>query len=104
MNGIYQHCSKRHLERYLCEYDFRYNHHEKLGFDDIARTDMALRGIAGKRLLYKELTRNKKYLSFEAYKRTIEELRRTEYMWWLEDNYPDQLKEQKWAIYAQKAP
>ncbi len=89
MNGIYQHCSNRHLERYLCEYDFRYNHREKLGFDDIARTDMALRGIAGKRLLYKELTRNKKYLSFETYKRTIEELRRTEYMWWLEDNYPD---------------
>lgn len=52
MKGIYQHCSKQHLKRYLCEYDFRYNYREKLGYDDIERTNMALRGIEGKRLQY----------------------------------------------------
>ena len=52
MNGVYQHCGKQHLKRYLCEYDFRYNYREKLGFNDMERTDMALRGIEGKRLQY----------------------------------------------------
>lgn len=52
MKGIYQHCGKQHLKRYLCEYDFRYNHREKLGFNDLERTDIALRGIEGKRLQY----------------------------------------------------
>ena len=53
MNGVYQHCSEEHLKRYLCEFDFRYNHREKLGFDDMQRTEMALRGIEGKRITYK---------------------------------------------------
>lgn len=52
MNGVYQHCSKQHLKRYLCEYDFRYNYREKLGFNDIDRTNAALKGIEGKRLTY----------------------------------------------------
>lgn len=52
MNGVYQHCSEQHLKRYLCEFDFRYNHREKLGFDDLARMDMALRGIESKRITY----------------------------------------------------
>ena len=52
MKGVYQHCGKQHLKRYLCEYDFRYNHREKLGFNDLERTDIALRGIEGKRLQY----------------------------------------------------
>ena len=53
MNGIYQHCSKQHLKRYLWEYDFRYNYREKLGFDDMERTNIALEGISGKRLTYR---------------------------------------------------
>ena len=52
MKGIYQHCGEQHLKRYLCEFDFRYNHREKLGFDDAERADMVLRGIEGKRLTY----------------------------------------------------
>jgi len=52
MNGVYQHCGKQHLKRYLCEYDFRYNHREKLGYNDLERTDIALRGIEGKRITY----------------------------------------------------
>lgn len=53
MKGIYQHCGEQHLKRYLCEYDFRYNYREKLGFDDMARTQIALQGIEGKRVLYR---------------------------------------------------
>ena len=52
MNGVYQHCSEEHLKRYLSEFDFRYNYREKLGFDDTDRADVALKGIAGKRLTY----------------------------------------------------
>jgi hypothetical protein len=26
MKGVYQHCSEKHLHRYLAEFDFRYNH------------------------------------------------------------------------------
>jgi transposase-like protein len=54
MTGVYQHCGKQHLKRYLCEFDFRYNHREKLGYDDLARAAMALRGIEGKRLMYRD--------------------------------------------------
>lgn len=50
--GVYQHCSKQHLKRYLCEYDFRYNFREKLGFNDMQRTNQALKGIEGKRITY----------------------------------------------------
>ena len=28
MKGIYQHCAKRHLHRYMAEYDFRYSNPE----------------------------------------------------------------------------
>ncbi|MGY6531833.1 IS1595 family transposase [Glycocaulis sp.] len=54
MKGVYQHCGKQHLHRYLAEYDFRYNHREKLGVDDRARSDSALCGIVGKRLMYRD--------------------------------------------------
>jgi transposase-like protein len=52
MRGVYQHCSEKHLHRYLAEFDFRYNYRESLGFDDSARTIAAVRGGAGKRLTY----------------------------------------------------
>lgn len=53
MNGIYQHCSEQHLKRYLCEYDFRYNHRIALDFDDEMRAAALLKGIEGKRLTYR---------------------------------------------------
>ena len=53
MKGVYRHCSERHLHRYVAEFDFRYNSRVKLGVDDAARTDRALRGIVGKRLTYR---------------------------------------------------
>jgi transposase-like protein len=53
MTGIYQHCNERHLHRYLAEFDFRYSNRVKLGVDDVARTERALKGIVGKRLTYR---------------------------------------------------
>ena len=54
MRGIYQHCREKHLHRYLAEYDFRYNHRVRLGFDDRQRTAAMVRGAAGKRLTYQQ--------------------------------------------------
>jgi transposase-like protein len=53
MKGVYQHCSEKHLPRYLAEFDFRYSNRIKLGIDDVARADIALKGIVGKRLTYR---------------------------------------------------
>jgi transposase-like protein len=53
MKGVYQHCAEKHLHRYLAEFDFRYSNRVRLGVDDIARTERALKGIVGKRLTYK---------------------------------------------------
>jgi len=54
MKGVYQHCKEKHLHRYLAEFDFRYNHRVKLGYSDIDRTIEAVKGIEGKRLMYKQ--------------------------------------------------
>lgn len=56
MIGIYQHCSEKHLHRYLSEFDFRYSNRMKIGCDDVMRADRALLGVKGKRLTY-ETTR-----------------------------------------------
>lgn len=53
MVGTYQHCGEQHLDRYLAEFDFRQNYRAKLGFDDAMRAQVALTGIAGKRLTYR---------------------------------------------------
>jgi hypothetical protein len=54
MKSIYQHCSEKHLHRYLSEFDFRYSHRIALGIDDAARANKALQGIIGKRLIYRQ--------------------------------------------------
>ena len=41
MTGIYQHCSEKHLHRYLAEFDFRYSNRIRLGIDDTMRTARA---------------------------------------------------------------
>jgi transposase-like protein len=53
MRGVYQHCGEKHLHRYLAEYDFRFNHRIKLGFNDGERATLAVKGAAGKRLTYR---------------------------------------------------
>jgi ISXO2 transposase-like protein len=53
MRGVYQHCSKKHLHRYLAEFDFRYNNRAKLGVNDPERAATLAAGIVGKRLTYR---------------------------------------------------
>ena len=53
MRGVYQHCSEKHLHRYLAEFDFRYNNRVALGVDDQQRAAEALLGVKGKRLTYR---------------------------------------------------
>jgi transposase-like protein len=54
MRGVYQHCKEKHLHRYLAEFDHRYNHRTALGYSDIDRTLAAIKGIEGKRLMYRQ--------------------------------------------------
>ena len=58
MKGVYQHCSEKHLYRYVAEFDFRYNNRVRLGVDDANRADRALKGIVGKRLTYRPAVRS----------------------------------------------
>lgn len=51
MMGIYQHCSGKHLKRYVAEFAFRYNERRQ---EDVGRADMLLLGIVGKRLTYRD--------------------------------------------------
>ena len=53
MKGIYQHCAKKHLHRYVMEFGCRYNNRLRLGVDDQARATRALQGVVGKRLTYR---------------------------------------------------
>jgi transposase-like protein len=53
MKGIYQHCSERHLHRYVAEFDFRYSNRVGLGTNDMERAEKLARGIVGKRLTYR---------------------------------------------------
>jgi len=50
MRGVYQHCGEQHLQRYVTEFDFRYNGRN---LNDNERRDRALKGISGKRLTYR---------------------------------------------------
>jgi hypothetical protein len=49
----YQHCSEKHLRRYLAEFDFRYNNRVRLGVNDAERVAKIAKNIDGKRLLYR---------------------------------------------------
>lgn len=52
MKGVYQHCAHNHLNRYVTEFDFRYNNRKALGVEDEERAEKLLRGVVGKRLTY----------------------------------------------------
>jgi transposase-like protein len=52
MKGVYQHCSEKHLHRYLAEFDFRHSNRSKLGIEDAERARRVVAGAAGKRLTY----------------------------------------------------
>jgi len=54
MKGVYQHCSEKHLHRYVSEFDFRYNERSALGVNDETRADRLTSGIVGNRLMYRD--------------------------------------------------
>lgn len=54
MIGVYQHVDKKHFERYLAEFDFRQNTRAKLGINDVERAALAVQGMVGKRLMYRD--------------------------------------------------
>lgn len=54
MKGVYQHCQKKHLHRYLAEFDFRYSNRVALGYNDADRAEVLLKGVVGKRLTYQQ--------------------------------------------------
>ena len=51
--GTFHSVSEKHLQRYATEFDFRWNHRVALGYSDMQRADVTLKGIAGKRLFYR---------------------------------------------------
>jgi transposase-like protein len=51
--GTFHSVSEKHLQRYVNEFDFRWNTRSKLGFTDADRAEVALKGIVGKRLIYR---------------------------------------------------
>lgn len=54
MTGVYQHCSEKHLARYLHEFSFRYSNRSALGVEDAERSTRAIQGADGKRLMYRQ--------------------------------------------------
>jgi transposase-like protein len=49
--GVYHHWSKKHLHRYLSEFDFRFNARK---ITDTERAEKAIEGVSGKRLMHKQ--------------------------------------------------
>ena len=50
--AVCPHCGSNHLNRYLAEFDFRYNNRVANGVDDSERDEKLLLGVKGKRLTY----------------------------------------------------
>ena len=55
--GTFHHVGAQHLQRYVNEFDFRYNTRQSLGFNDVKRGFLALKSIGGKRLTYRDSPR-----------------------------------------------
>lgn len=55
--GVYQHCSEKHLHRYLAEFEYRFNNRVALGVDDEQRAETVIAQVVGKRLTYKAADR-----------------------------------------------
>jgi transposase-like protein len=51
--GTFHAISEQHLQRYCNEFDFRWNTRQSQGFNDTDGANVALKGIAGKRLTYR---------------------------------------------------
>jgi transposase-like protein len=55
MKGVYQHCGEAHLDRYVAEFDFRYNNRSGLGVEDTECAAKIILQAAGKRLTYRRI-------------------------------------------------
>lgn len=53
--GTFHHVGEQHLQRYVTEFDFRWNNRIALGVGDVQRTAALLKAIEGKRLTYRRL-------------------------------------------------
>ena len=53
--GTFHSVGEQHLQRYVTEFDFRWNTRQKLGYNDTDRAAYALKNIGGKRLTYRRL-------------------------------------------------
>ena len=51
--------SEQHLQRYMTEAEFMWNHRSAVGVEDAERTTAAIRGATGKRLTYRRLDQAK---------------------------------------------
>lgn len=51
--GSFHSISEQHLQRYLDEFAFRWNHRSALGVEDTERAAEILKGVVGKRLTYR---------------------------------------------------
>ena len=49
---VSRHRRHNHLQRYVTEFDFRYNYRKANGWTDEQRAEQLLRGVIGKRLTY----------------------------------------------------
>jgi transposase-like protein len=58
ITGTYHTVSEAHLHRYLAEFDYRHNTRTALGFNDTERAAKAVKGVEGKRLLYRGTSLN----------------------------------------------
>ncbi len=58
MRGVYHRCSEKHLQRYLHEFDFRYNTRDLTDFE---RSIKAIRNSEGKRLIYRAIKNQQTY-------------------------------------------
>jgi hypothetical protein len=56
--GVFHHVSEAHLHRYTTEFDFRWNTRAALGMTDADRAALAVKGVEGKRLLYRGTSSN----------------------------------------------
>ena len=63
LNGIYHAVSKEHLHRYLCEFEFRYNHRY---IDDGERIAAVIQASEGKRLTYEQSKASEEAYGTEA--------------------------------------
>ena len=53
--GTFHSVGEQHLQRYVTEFDFRWNTRQKLGYNDTDRAAYALKNIGGKRLTYRRI-------------------------------------------------